>query len=192
MLYMYVHYSYHSVCRAVVALMNHSEPDSPLNCDAGTFLCVMSSVRSLTVPSLRGFHHCASSFRFTTMRCVYELSADVSYPHSRVRLCLSCCVHAHPHHMSVPFRHCHRHMNHQQTSSAPAMFAASTASHECTRKCMRAKYDGKICNSIAIYIYIYIFPSLSHTVSSQNKCRLQRQARQEEERCRFWGALTPP
>ena len=29
----------HSVCRAVVALMNHSEPDSPLNCDAGTFVC---------------------------------------------------------------------------------------------------------------------------------------------------------
>lgn len=30
-----------SVCRAIIALMAHPEPDSPLNCDSGKLACIL-------------------------------------------------------------------------------------------------------------------------------------------------------
>lgn len=32
-----------SVCRAIIALMAHPEPDSPLNCDSGMYAIFVSS-----------------------------------------------------------------------------------------------------------------------------------------------------
>lgn len=32
-----------SVCRAIIALMAHPEPDSPLNCDSGSSLLIIES-----------------------------------------------------------------------------------------------------------------------------------------------------